>query len=81
MRGALKPDITSPRPLLITVFIDYNANMIASKQNKNLVCKERGLLFFNRSFSFHAGSVLFYRIYSHNYKDTPLLKGWMSVRH
>lgn len=62
MREVLKPDITSPSPLLIIVFIDYNAHMIASKQNKSLVCKGRGTVFFNRSFSFQASSILFYGI-------------------
>lgn len=36
-------------------------HMIASKQNKNLVCKGRGIVFFNVSFSFHTHSFLFYR--------------------
>lgn len=62
MREVPKPDITSPSPLLIMVFIDYNAHMIASTQNKSLVGKGRGIVFFNTSFSFYADSVLFYGI-------------------
>lgn len=78
MREVLKADITSPSPLLILVFIDYNAHMIASKQNKDLVCKGRGFVFFNISVPLHADSIPLQN-YSHNHQDVPLLKAQMSV--
>lgn len=78
MREVLKADIASPSPLLILVFINYNAHMIASKQNKDLVCKGRGLVFFNISVSFHTDSIPLQN-YSHNHQDVPLLKARTAV--